>query len=68
VGGACGTYGGKDGCMQYFGGGKSQGKRPLRRLALDRRVILKWVFELKYNKYVYNNHTQLYILLDYIRL
>jgi len=27
----------------------SQGKRSLRRLELDRGIILKWVFELKYN-------------------
>jgi len=45
------------------------GKETTRRLGLDRRIILKWGFELKYNIYIYIiSHTQLYVLLDYIRL
>ena len=57
MGGACGTYDGKDRCVQDFGGvgGGSQGKRPLTRLELDRRILLKWPFELKCNiKYSYS--------------
>ena len=31
MGGACGTYGGRERCAQGFGGRKSEGKRPLGR-------------------------------------
>jgi len=34
MGGACGTYGGKERCIQGFGGDTSKGKRPFGRRRL----------------------------------
>ena len=31
MGGACGTYGGRESCAQGFAGGRPEGKRPLGR-------------------------------------
>jgi hypothetical protein len=47
------------GAYRILVGGGSQGKRPLRRSGLD-RMILKWGFELKYDKkYIIHSYTTL---------
>ena len=43
MGGACGTYCGRERCTQGFGG-KPEGKRPLRRPRRRWRIILRWIF------------------------
>jgi hypothetical protein len=42
MGGACSTYGGKERCIQDFGGER---RRPLGDPGVDRRIILKWIFK-----------------------
>jgi len=41
MGGTCGTYRGQERCIQGFGGGRLEEKRPLGRPRLDGRKILK---------------------------
>jgi hypothetical protein len=45
MGGACGTYGRQEGCIQSFGGEHLRERDRLEDLAIDGRIILKLIFK-----------------------
>ena len=44
IGGARGTCGEEQKCIQYFGGGKTDGKNHLEDPGIDGRIILRRIF------------------------
>jgi hypothetical protein len=45
MGAACSTYGGKENCIQDFGGGNLREGDHLGEPGIDGRIILKWIFK-----------------------
>jgi hypothetical protein len=45
MGGACSTYGGKESCIQDFGGETLRKGDHLGDPGVDGRIILKWIFK-----------------------
>jgi hypothetical protein len=43
MGGACGTYGDQDTCIQGIGGESLREKAHLEDLGIDGKIILKWI-------------------------
>jgi len=44
MGGACGTYGGEERCIQGFWWGNLRERDHLEDQSVDRRIILRWIF------------------------
>ena len=45
MGGACGTYGVRERCVQGFGGGDLRERDHLEDIGLDGSLLLKWIFK-----------------------
>jgi len=44
MGGACSEYGGKERCVQGFGGGNLRQRDKVGDAGVDGRIILRWIF------------------------